>query len=105
MLKAYGPLHLLRVVPQAIAAGLAEIVYALLAGRRGQAGDVASAWAWNLRGSGRLREARRATQRLRRVPDADVRRLQMRGSARVTAFVRGQLGATGGDRAQTLASS
>src|SRR5207244_4448490 len=55
MLKCYGPVHLLRVVPQAVAAGLAEILYALLSGRRGQAGDVASAWAWNLRGSGHLR--------------------------------------------------
>ena len=39
-----------------------------------------------------IRANRVALNQVRQLPDSEVRRLQVRGSARLTAFVRGQLG-------------
>lgn len=103
-LTCYGPLHLLRVVPQAAALAVLEAIYALLAGRVSQAGDVMGAWGWNLRRLDEVRARRRHVQRLRQVPDSEVRRLQVRGSARVSAFLRGQIG-HGDDRLRSVASA
>jgi GT2 family glycosyltransferase len=88
----YGWLHLVRVMPQAVIISLAELIYALVLGRFRQAGDVIHGWVWNLRRMPSLMGARRRTQRTRRVKDSDIRRLQVRGSARLTAFLRGQIG-------------
>src|SRR5205814_2515635 len=104
LLKAYGPFHLARVLPQALAAGAVETVYALVAARRGRGGDVGSAWIWNVRVLGDTRRARKVVQRSRRLPDSEVRRLQVHGSARLNAYLRGQL-AGGDDRAQSLAAA
>ena len=49
---------------------------------------VRHAWRWNLARLGSLRAERGAVQRLRRLDDAAVRRLQLRGSARLTAYAR-----------------
>jgi GT2 family glycosyltransferase len=103
MLKCYSFFTLLRVLPQAIAASVAEIAYSLVAGRRSQAADLADAWRWNLRRIGELRAARHEVQADRRMPDAEVRAQQVRGSARLRAFWRGQLG--GEDRAQAIATA
>lgn len=89
LLKCYGGLSLVRAVPVALLLSLAEIVYALAAGRRDQAGDIASAWTWNLRDHRALRQARRDTQRRRRVPDREVARLQTARNPRLRAFLRG----------------
>ncbi|HSL58881.1 MAG TPA: glycosyltransferase family 2 protein, partial [Acidimicrobiales bacterium] len=91
------PFTLLRVLPQLVVVHLAEILIALVTGRPGQAADVASSWTWNLRRLGQVRARRRQLATVRRVPDGDIRRLQVRGSARIAAFVRGQIG--GGDGA------
>ena len=88
----YGWLHLLRVLPQAIIISLAEMAYALVLGRFRQAGDLVEGWTWNLRRMRSLMRARRRVQKGRRVKDSDIRRLQVRGSARLTSFLRGQIG-------------
>ncbi|MEJ5254703.1 MAG: glycosyltransferase family 2 protein [Acidimicrobiales bacterium] len=85
----------IRTTPRAALLAFAEILYAVLVGRFGQARDVASAWLWNARRRGEIRSRRKALQSLRTVPDAEVARYQARGSARLSAFLRGQLG--GGD--------
>jgi len=104
MLTCYGPFHLLRVLPQAALLALVEIVYALVAGRVGQARDIAGAWTWNLRRHAELRVRRRRVQQSRRVPDSEVRRLQVHGSARFASFLRGQIG-RGDDRARSMSDA
>ncbi|HUQ40265.1 MAG TPA: glycosyltransferase [Acidimicrobiales bacterium] len=89
MLKCYGPWHLLRVMPQAVAVAIGQMVVAFATRRPATARDVARAWTWNLARRGELRQARRDVQRHRVLGDAEVRRLQVRGSAPVTSFARG----------------
>ena len=59
VLKNYGVIHLVRVVPQLVVLVVAELVYALVTGRRRTAAALAGAWAWNLRRLGELRRLRR----------------------------------------------
>lgn len=102
VLKCEGLLGLVVVLPRLVLTHAGEALYALVAGRRAQAADIVAAWTWNLANWRSLLRARRAAQRARRVPDRDVRRLQVRGSARLAAFVRGH---GGEDRAVALAAA
>jgi hypothetical protein len=104
MLTCYGPVHLVRILPQAAALAVGESIYALLAGRVAQARDIAAAWRWNLSHLNEIRANRRALKRVRLTPDSEVRRLQVRGSSRVNAFLRGQIG-RGDDRLRALRST
>ena len=90
--KCYGWLDLLLVLPQAFLMALAEAVFATITGRFRQARDVLGAWVWNIVRVPAIFSGRRRLKRLRRVRDRDIRRLQVRGSARLTAFFRGQIG-------------
>ena len=90
-LVAYGPFHRLRVLPQALLFMIVEAIYALLSGRPEQARDVVGAWPWNLRRLGSIRARRKQIQSVRRVPDKEIRAMQVRGSARINIFTRGQL--------------
>src|SRR5438270_43442 len=85
VLKNYSGFHLLRVVPQALLAAVIDFVTGLFSGSRGRARAPVSAWAWNLRHVGELRPLRRRVQKARLVPDSDVRRLQVGGTARRAA--------------------
>ncbi|MGH1492949.1 MAG: glycosyltransferase [Acidimicrobiales bacterium] len=76
---------------------LLESFYSLLAGRRGQARDVLAAITWNLTRLDDLRRKRRQLRRVRTVSDQDIAKRQMGGSARISAFSRGQFTA-GQDR-------
>ena len=69
-----------------------KMVYAVLAGHPDQARDVVAAWPWNLRRHGQVRARRKAVRAMRTVSDHEVRELQVGGSARLSAFVRGQIG-------------
>jgi len=91
LLTCYGPFHLVRVLPQAVVLAAGGIVYAFLTGQTRRAGDVASAWRWNLQRLGEIRANRQRLARVRQLPDSEVRRLQMRGSAQVGRLVRGQV--------------
>ncbi len=104
LLTCYRVPHLLRVVPQALLLTFVEALVALVSGRLGHVRDVLGAWSWNLRRLGSLRRRRRALASIRTVPDAEVRDLQVHGSARFAAFLRGQVGAAD-DRLATLAST
>ncbi len=76
---------------------LIESFYSLLAGRRGQARDVLAAIPWNLTRLDDLRRKRRQLRRIRTVPEQDIAKMQVGGSARLAAFSRGQFSA-GQDR-------
>ena len=83
-----------RLIPQAAVLALLEIVYGVVLGRFRQARDVGGAWLWNSRHRGEIRRQRSALAKIRRVPDRDVRKMQVRGSARLSAYLRGQIGST-----------
>ena len=100
MVKGYSLLHLLRVLPQAALVSLVEMVIAVVGRRWQEARAVPAAWWWNVRSLGGVRRLRRVTQRARAVPDADVRRLQVRGSVRLTTYLRRRLHTE--DRAEAL---
>ncbi|HEX2064660.1 MAG TPA: glycosyltransferase, partial [Acidimicrobiales bacterium] len=95
VLKCYGWWHLLRVLPQVAALAVGEVVFGFLTGHTRTARDTAAAWSWNLKHLGETRRARRQLRRLRLLGDAEVRRLQYRGSARIAGFLRGQLAGEG----------
>lgn len=88
---AYGWWHRMRVMPQAFLFMLAEVLYGFVTGHPDQARDVAAAWPWNLRRRRQIRQRRRRLASARHVSDKEVRALQVRGSARVNAFVRAQV--------------
>lgn len=100
MFKSYSWLHLARVVPQAAVMTLFEVVTALFSGRPAEARDLVGAWSWNLRRSGQLRPLRAAVRRTRSVADSEVRRLQARGSVRLTLYLQRRFHAE--ERAQAL---
>ena len=104
VLSCYGPLGVARAVVQTLVLNVAEVLYALVAGRTKRIGDVALGWAWNIRRVGELRHARRQVRSFRRVKDHEVRQNMHRGSARLSQLFRGQIG-RGDDRLSGLARS
>src|ERR1700722_18768462 len=88
VLKSYGRFHLLRVLPQLMVLGMAEYVVARASGHRDRAAAVAHAWRWNLVRRRAIRAERVAVRAHRRLDDAEVRRLQLHGSARLNAYLR-----------------
>ncbi|MCP3912258.1 MAG: glycosyltransferase [Actinomycetia bacterium] len=100
----YTPLSKIRVFPQLAVLIAVEMLYSVLVGRVGHARDLWSAFTWNLSRTRDTRRRHRQLDRLRQVPDSEVRRLQARGSARLTAFVRGQIG-VGDDRRDRVAET
>jgi GT2 family glycosyltransferase len=87
VLKCYTWFHLLRVLPQAALLALGEVVVALLARDRERARAVVGAWTWNVRHLSELRDLRHEVRLHRLFPDAEVRRLQLRGSARLSRYL------------------
>lgn len=104
-LVCYQSFHRWRVLPQAALLALVEILYALVVGRGRQARDIAGAWLWNLRRYGSIRRARKRLNRVRQVPDGDVRPLQAGGFGRISALARGQIGRSGDDRLTSVGSA
>ncbi len=83
VLTCYGRSHLLRVLPQVALLNLGEMLAAIVFGRAARARAIARAWGWNIRRA-RSASRRRSTLRSKRVvADAQVRRLQTHGSARL----------------------
>jgi GT2 family glycosyltransferase len=87
VLKCYTRLHLVRVLPQAALLAMGEIVVAVLARDRDRVRAVAGAWRWNLRHRREISELRTELAAHRLLPDSEVRRQQLRGSARLTRYV------------------
>lgn len=89
-------------VPMAIVLTFVEAVYAVFTGRFAQAREVVGAWSWNLRRYGEIRRRRRAVNAIRTVPDSEIRAVQVPGSARVDAYLKGRIGRSE-DRVSVLA--
>lgn len=104
LLVTSSRLTLLRTLPAAILLLLIESVYLFLSGRRSQASAVLGAIPWNLSRVGEIRERRAALREVRQVSDAEVRALQVGGSARLRSYFQGQFGA-GQDRLVGLVGS
>ena len=88
VLKCYGPFHLLRVLPQVFVLALAEVVVAEVAGNRVRARAVVRAWRWNLGRLKVIRGQRKELRAHRRLPDKEIRLLQIGGSARLATYGR-----------------
>lgn len=84
--KSYSTLALVWVLPTALLLGLVEAFGLFVTGRFGRARAVVAGWFGAFRHPGELRRARKATQKLRRVEDGDVRDLMIRGSSRVRTY-------------------
>src|SRR5664280_1845683 len=88
VLKCYSRSHLVRVLPQVFVLAVAEVVVAELAGNRARARAVVRAWRWNLGRLPAIRAQRSVLRAGRRVSDKEIRVLQIRGSARLSAYGR-----------------
>ena len=86
VLKCYTRLHLLRVLPQAALLAFGEVLVAVLARDGDRVRAVTGAWRWNLRRLTELSVLRGELAEHRLFPDAEVRRLQVRGSARLSRY-------------------
>ncbi|HEX7442884.1 MAG TPA: glycosyltransferase, partial [Acidimicrobiales bacterium] len=84
----YSRSHLWRVVPQVFLLAVGEVLVAEVAGNRTRARAVVRAWRWNFARMGAIRARRSALQAKRRVSDKEIRLLQVRGSARLSAYLR-----------------
>ena len=82
-------------LPMALLFSFGESMIALFARRFGQFRDIWGAWFWNLARIGEIQSRRRALRLVTRTRHADVRALQRRGSVRVNAAMRGQIGPDG----------
>ena len=82
----------LRTTPIAFVLALMEVLQSVALGRLRHSRDIASAWVWNARHAGSSRRRRRELAAIRQAPDSDIRALHSRGSARLSAFIRAQLG-------------
>ena len=87
VLKCYTRIHLVRVLPQAALLALGEVIVAVLARDRDRVRAVTGAWRWNARRLTELSVLRGELAQHRLFPDAEVRRLQVRGSARLSQYV------------------
>jgi GT2 family glycosyltransferase len=84
--KSYSGVALVWVLPLAFLLDVIEALALLVTRRAGRAAAVMGGWWSNIRQVGDVRRARRQTQALRQVGDADVRDLMVRGSARIRSF-------------------
>lgn len=91
VLTGYGLVHSIRVIPQALIYSMVRSLGALVTGQFGRARTAIGAWTWNLRRMGSLRRRRAELRSIRRVPDGELRRLQIGGFAPLSGFLRGQL--------------
>ncbi len=87
VLKCYTRLHLVRVLPQAALLAFGEVVVAVLAGDRERVRAVMGAWRWNARHLTEVSLLRGQLAEHRLFPDAEVRRMQVRGSARLSSYL------------------
>ncbi len=87
VLKCYTRIHLLRVLPQAALLAFGEVVVAVFARDRVRVRAVTGAWRWNAHRLTEISLLRGELAEHRLFPDAEVRRLQVRGSARLSSYV------------------
>jgi hypothetical protein len=102
--KCYTRFHLVRVLPQAALLALGEVLVALLARDGDRARAVIGAWNWNARRLTEVSLLRGELAKHRLFPDSEVRRLQLRGSARLSRYL-SRLSHQGLDAANAVAVS
>jgi GT2 family glycosyltransferase len=88
VMTCYGRFHRARVLPQVAILAVAEWTVAVLTRHGDRAFALVHAWRWNLARRKTIGGERRAIAATRRFDDAEVRRLQLHGSARLTAYLR-----------------
>jgi GT2 family glycosyltransferase len=88
VLTCYSRTQLLRVLPQVFLLAFGEVIVAELAGNRARARAVVRAWRWNMGRLAIIRSRRAELQPRRRLSDKEIRLLQVRGSARLSAYGR-----------------
>ena len=88
LLTSYGFMHTIRVLPQALGIAFIEVFWGLISARPQRAAYILGGWLWNLFRPFSILKKRRATQKLRRKPDKDIRKFQERGFAFFTLFAR-----------------
>jgi GT2 family glycosyltransferase len=86
VLKCYTRFTLVRVLPQAALLAFGEVVVAVFSRDRDRVRAVTGAWRWNTRRLAEISLLRAELAEHRLFPDAEVRRLQMRGSARLSRY-------------------
>jgi GT2 family glycosyltransferase len=96
VLASYSGWHLVRVLPQYAVVTIIEALASLLTGHARRGGALLAAWPGALGEMRSIRRKRHDMKRYRQVSDNEVRRLQMRGSARLSAFFRGHSRRTSG---------
>ncbi|HXN62512.1 MAG TPA: glycosyltransferase family 2 protein [Acidimicrobiales bacterium] len=87
VLKCYTRLSLVRVLPQAALLALGEMLVAFLARDRDRVRAVRRAWTWNFRRLTELSLLRGELAEHRLFPDSEVRKMQVRGSARLSRYL------------------
>jgi len=105
VLANYGVATRLRIVPQMLLLAVTEVLYAILLGRFGHAADVVGAWSWNRANRDTLRARQSLLAGVREVSDREIRRMHVRGSARVSAWVRDRIGGEDGLPAMVLGAT
>jgi GT2 family glycosyltransferase len=83
MLKNYGPITLLWVLPLYLLQGIGKVLLFTFERRFEDVWQVLSAWGWNVRHLPGTLARRRRVQRARKVPDREVRRYMAPSSVRV----------------------
>ncbi len=96
LLSVYGLVHSARVLPQALIYSVIRIVGAVITGQFATARAGVSAWRWNLARPGSLLRRRSLIRSVRKIPDSEIRRLQVGGFAPVSQFLRGTFSEDGG---------
>lgn len=87
VLTLSSPMSLMWIVPIGFVAALVEAFVRLVTfRRRGARGNALGAWWWNFRHLGELRQRRRKARRAKRIDDAELHELQVRGGW-LTGFV------------------
>jgi len=79
-------------LPLQLLLSFGEAFLAIVTGSFSQVTDVASSYTWNLRRFGDVSRRRKSLRPDRRLHFVDLRQTQHRGSVRISAFVRGQIG-------------
>ncbi|MGI9622120.1 MAG: glycosyltransferase family 2 protein, partial [Acidimicrobiales bacterium] len=79
ILTVYGIGHSIRVIPQGLLYTLFRSLGALLVGQFGLSRAAAGAWVWNAMRPGALYQRRRKVRETRKIPDSEIRPLQVRG--------------------------
>ena len=86
VLCSYDIPHSLLVIPQLVLLSLVEMVLSSIGGQHSRVRAIASGWWWVFTHLSSIREKRDEIHAVRRVDDSQLRRYQLRGLARVSAY-------------------